>query len=147
MVSPRSSIGLISSKISSRPVVSGTESLPAALAAAVRAFQASLPTSQSKLSVWRARRSGTVSVSVILANESRDAVRPFLGDFLLDAERAAAKENNLRETRESHSVSVVEKALRSLSGPPRRYTRDLYLGAPADRDMTAWVVWERKDQL
>jgi hypothetical protein len=63
-----------------------------------RSFQASLPTSQSKLSVCSARRSGTVRVSVILANESRDAVRPVMVDFLEDAERAAAKENNLRET-------------------------------------------------
>src|ERR1700754_183107 len=97
MVSPRSSIGEISSKISSRPVVSGTESLPATLASVTRAFHASLPTSQSKLSVCRASRSGTVRVSVILANDNRDAVRPFLveeEDFLLDAElfeRAAAK--------------------------------------------------------
>ena len=54
---------------------------PAATPSATRAFQASLPTSQSKLSVCRASRSGTVRVSVILANESRDAERPFLGDF------------------------------------------------------------------
>jgi 20S proteasome alpha/beta subunit len=31
-------------------------------------------------------------VSVILANDTRDAVRPFLVDFLVDALRAAAKE-------------------------------------------------------
>jgi hypothetical protein len=36
-----------------------------------------------------------VRVSVILANESRDASRPVIGDFF--EERAAAKENNLRE--------------------------------------------------
>jgi hypothetical protein len=40
-----------------------------------------------------------------LANDNRDAVRPFLRDFLLDAEfaeRAAAKVgNNLRETDQS----------------------------------------------
>ena len=51
----------------------------------------SLPTSQSKLSVCSASRSGTVSVSVILANERRDAPRPFLGE-LVDAVFAAAKE-------------------------------------------------------
>ena len=67
--------------------------------------------------------------------------------LVLVALRAAAKENNLREPLGPHSVSVVEKASRSPRGPPRRYTRDLYLGAPADRDMTAWIVWERKDQL
>ena len=133
MLSFRSSIGLISSKISSRPVVSGTESLPAAFAAAVRAFQASFPTSQSKLSVCNARRSGTVRVSVILANESRDAARPFLGDFLLDAERAAAKENNLRETRGSHIVSVVEKQLQTPSGK----TPPLYSGPSSRHQPTA----------
>jgi hypothetical protein len=73
-------------------VVSVTESLPAAFAEVTRVFQASLPTSQSKHSVCNASRSGNVNVSVILAKESRDAVRPFLGDLLLDAERAAAKE-------------------------------------------------------
>ena len=70
----------------------GHESVrPLAFASATRAFQASLPTSQSKLSVCSASRSGTVSVSVILANESRDAARPFLGDLVVDALRAAAK--------------------------------------------------------
>ena len=39
IVSPRSSIGEISSKISSRPVISGTSVRPAALASATRAFQ------------------------------------------------------------------------------------------------------------
>jgi hypothetical protein len=56
-----------------------------------------LPTSQSKLSVCKASRSGTVKVSVIFANERRSAERPFLGDpffdeFVVDALRAAAKE-------------------------------------------------------
>ena len=79
IVSPRSSMGEISSKISSRPVWSGRSWRPAAFASATRAFQASLPTSQSKLSVCSASRSGTVRVSVIFANESRDCERPFLG--------------------------------------------------------------------
>src|SRR5690606_37530354 len=93
-------MGEISSKISSRPVVSGTPASPAAFAASRRWRHDSLPTSQSKLSVWSASRSGTVRVSVILANESREAVRPFLGVLDVDAVRAAAKENNLRETRQ-----------------------------------------------
>ena len=51
IVSLRSSIGEISSKISSRPLISGTSVRPMAFASATRAFQASLPTSQSKDSV------------------------------------------------------------------------------------------------
>jgi hypothetical protein len=47
MVSLRSSIGEISSKISSRPLISGTSVRPTSLASATRAFQASLPTIQS----------------------------------------------------------------------------------------------------
>ena len=78
IVSPRSSIGEISSKISPRPLFSLTSVRPAFLASATRAFQASLPTSHPKDSVCRARRSGTVSVSEILANERREAPRPFL---------------------------------------------------------------------
>jgi hypothetical protein len=56
---PKSSIGEISSKISSSPDVEGTSWRPAADAAATRDCQASLPRSQSKLSVWRPSRSGT----------------------------------------------------------------------------------------
>ncbi len=47
----KSSIGEISSKISSSPDRSGTSVRPSALAAATRACQRSLPSSQSKLSV------------------------------------------------------------------------------------------------
>src|SRR6478735_11992774 len=90
MVSLRSSIGEISSKISSRPLTSGTSVRPSDFASATRAFHASLPTSQSNDSVCRARRSGTVSVSEILANERREAPRPFLG-VVVDALGAAAK--------------------------------------------------------
>src|SRR6478752_5233226 len=76
MVPPKSSIGEISSKISSRPAVEGTSWRPDSRAAATRACQRSLPSSQSKLSVCRPRRSGTSSGSWILAKEMRrDAVR------------------------------------------------------------------------
>jgi hypothetical protein len=51
IVSLRSSIGEISSKISSRPLISGTSVRPTLFASATRAFQPSLPTSQSKDSV------------------------------------------------------------------------------------------------
>ena len=66
----KSSIGEISSKISSRPEVVGT-SRPAACCAATRSFHAWLPTSQSKLSVCSARRFGTSSGSRIFAKETR----------------------------------------------------------------------------
>ena len=92
MVSPRSSIGEISSKISSSPLRVGRSVRPWATPSVTRCFQISLPTSQSKLSVCNASRSGTVSVSLILAKESRDATRPFFGDLLVDAFFAAAKE-------------------------------------------------------
>src|SRR3954453_10291841 len=68
----KSSIGLISSKISSRPETLLTSSRPAACEAVRRPFQMSFPSSQSKLSTCRARRFGTSSGSRILANEMRD---------------------------------------------------------------------------
>ncbi len=89
----KSSMGEISSKISSRPERSGTSSRPAAWAAATRACQRSFPSSQSKLSVWRARRSGTSSGSRILAKFRRpEAVRAVF--TILDAVREAAKEGS-----------------------------------------------------
>src|SRR5512132_3046487 len=87
----KSSIGEISSKISSRPERSGTSLRPAALASATRACQRSLPSSQSKLSVCRARRSGTSRGSRIFANDRRpEAVRAV--DTVWVALREAAKD-------------------------------------------------------
>ena len=71
MVPEKSSIGLISSKISSRPDWVGTSLRPACRAASTRAFHFSLPSSQSKDSVCRARRSGTSSGSWMRAKETR----------------------------------------------------------------------------
>src|SRR6202451_2705670 len=71
MVPEKSSIGLISSKISSRPDCSGTLVCPAALASLIRACHFSLPSSQSNDSVWSASRSGTFSGSRMRANETR----------------------------------------------------------------------------
>ena len=48
MVPEKSSIGLISSKISSRPDCSGTSLRPASWASLIRACHLSLPSSQSK---------------------------------------------------------------------------------------------------
>src|SRR3954462_13279573 len=68
----KSSIGLISSKISSRPETEFTSSRLAFCEATRRVFHASLPRSQSNESTCRARRFGTSSGSRILANEMRD---------------------------------------------------------------------------
>jgi hypothetical protein len=67
----KSSIGLISSRISSRPDLVLTSLRPASRAAETRAFHRSLPSSQSTLSVCRARRLGTSWGSRIFANEIR----------------------------------------------------------------------------
>src|SRR5664279_2512833 len=72
----KSSIGEISSKISSRPEVVGTSCRPSSTAAATRACHFALPSSQSKLSVCNARRLGTSRGSWILPKEIRpEAVR------------------------------------------------------------------------
>src|SRR6476619_89582 len=93
IVPEKSSIGLISSKISSRPDFVGTL-WPASRAASTRAFQASLPSSQSKLSVWRASRSGTSRGSRIFAKEMRRVpgmLREVLDVAVVEALREAAK--------------------------------------------------------
>src|SRR3954452_8085785 len=85
----KTSIGEISSKISSRPEVVGTLCLALSSAASTRACHLELPRSQSKLSVCRARRFGTSSGSRILPKEIRpDAVR---GEPEGDRVREAAK--------------------------------------------------------
>src|SRR5579875_4060779 len=71
MVPEKSSMGLISSKISSSPDCSGTSLRPAAFAASTRPFHLSLPSSQSNDSVWRASRSGTMRGSWMRAKETR----------------------------------------------------------------------------
>src|SRR5688572_32276591 len=71
IVSEKSSIGEISSKISSSPDLDETSLRPPARASSTSAFQASDPISQSKLSVWSARSSGTSRGSEILAKEMR----------------------------------------------------------------------------
>ena len=84
MVPVKSSIGLISSKISSRPDCSGISFSPAFCAAATRASQRSLPSSQSNESVCRARRPGTSSGSVKRAKETR-RVAGLVAEALRDA--------------------------------------------------------------
>src|SRR5215475_4848531 len=84
MVPVKSSIGLISSKISSRPDCSGVSLSPALCAAATRVSQRSLPSSQSNESVCRDRRPGTSSGSVKRAKETR-RVAGLLAEALRDA--------------------------------------------------------------
>ena len=71
----KSSIGEISSKISSRPEDVFTSVRPASTASWTRASQAALPTSQSNDVVCRCRRFGTSSGSWILAKLRRGVVR------------------------------------------------------------------------
>src|SRR6202041_3242312 len=84
MVPEKSSIGLISSKISSRPDCSAIFLLPASLAAWIRPFHFSLPSSQSNDSVCRASRSGTFRGSLIRAKDTRVGPR-FVAEGLGDA--------------------------------------------------------------
>src|SRR3954454_5214472 len=70
MVPEKSSIGEISSKISSRPDLSETSS-PASRRCWTSVCQSWLPTSQSKLLVCRSRSFGTSRGSEILAKEMR----------------------------------------------------------------------------
>src|SRR6478735_4794398 len=92
----KSSIGEISSKISSRPDLVGT-SCPLSRAASTRAFHAALPRSQSKLSVCSARRFGTSRGSLIFAKEMRSgAVLAPLFVFAVEALREAAKRGSFR---------------------------------------------------
>src|ERR1700685_354928 len=71
MVPVKSSMGLISSKISSSPDCSGRFLWPAFFSASSRDRQRSLPSSQSKDSVCRARRLGTSRGSSMRAKETR----------------------------------------------------------------------------
>jgi len=133
-------MGEISSKISVRPLRSVTTVSPAAFVALTLAFHAGAPTSHSKLSVCKASRSGTSTVSEILANVSRWATRPFVG--VVDAGRAAAKSNYLQGSQKSLIVGdqTGQKQRLELStmSSPRRYTR----GSLIDRNMKIREVRE-----
>ena len=86
MVPWKSSIGLISSKISARPDLTGMSVRPDAMASVTRARHKSLPSNESKLSTWSDKRFGTSSGSRIFAKLIR------LGPGTCDDEvREAAK--------------------------------------------------------
>src|SRR4051812_19278270 len=95
-------MGLISSRISASPE-------RACGSPAVRAAHASLPTSQSKDSVWMARRLGTSRCSVILPNETRRGANA-LDVRLVFAGREAAK---MRPSEDLCCVTAVSRAPQS----------------------------------
>src|SRR5262245_15671431 len=74
MVPEKSSMGEISSKISSRPDLVDTAPRPETRSASALDFQVSLPINQSKLSVCSASSSGTSRGSAIFAKEMRRGV-------------------------------------------------------------------------
>lgn len=101
-------MGLISSRISASP-------LRAAESSALRARQASLPTSQSNDSVWMARRLGTSRCSVILPKETRRGayalvVRVFAG-------REAAK---MRPSEDLSATAVSRAPQTTPQKPPKQ---------------------------
>ena len=97
MVPLKSSIGEISSKISSRPDLVLMSRAALGQGGPTRARQASLPTSQSNESICRSSRSGTSMGSAIFANEIRPVAETTLVFFdettlvFFDAERETAK--------------------------------------------------------
>src|ERR1700677_804899 len=101
IVPEKSSIGEISSKISSRPDCSAMSLRPASLATWTRAFHLSLPSSQSKDSVCRASRSGTFRGSLIRAKDTRWGPR-FVAEALRDAANRGPSEL-LSRVRSAHA--------------------------------------------
>src|SRR6478672_12503468 len=106
----KSSIGEISSKISSSPDRVETSSRPSSTAAATRACQTSLPTSQSNEETCRSSRLGTSSGSRILANEMRGFLlveRVVLG-LLRAAKRGPSEGRDLPElnSQAAHAHSI-----------------------------------------
>src|SRR5918999_2217099 len=128
IVPEKSSIGLISSKISSSPDWVGTSLRPACWAASTLAFHFSLPSSQSKDSVCSARRSGTSRGSLMRANETR-----FGPVAVFEALREAAKSGpseGSRRTDDTHARRPMSGALRLLSHVDRQ--RAAQRGSVAD---------------
>src|SRR5271167_3662660 len=119
MVPEKSSIGLISSKISSRPDCSAMSVRPACLAAWIRAFHLSLPSNQSNDSVCRASRSGTFRGSLIRAKDTRWGPR-FVAEALRDAanrgpsELVAELSSHARQTPPGKYPTEAEKVPETL---------------------------------
>src|ERR1700677_2234471 len=111
IVPEKSSIGLISSKISSRPDCSAMSVRPASLAAWIRAFHLSFPSSQSNESVCKASRSGTFRGSLIRANDTRLGPR-FVAEALRDAANRGPSE------------LVAELSSHARQTPPGKYSTE-----------------------
>src|SRR6478735_4824090 len=125
MVPEKSSIGEISSKISSRPDLVLTSVRPSARASSTRSRQAAFPTSQSKESICRSRRSGTSMGSAILAKEIRPVVETA---GLSRAVREAANSGSFRDSqylvvalRMTNGPCQVETGRRNGEGKPQQY--------------------------
>ena len=129
MVPAKSSIGQISSKISSRPDCLGDVGAAAASWPPRRApSRSSLPSSQSKLSVCRARRFGTSSGSRILANETRGGAAGRVALSLAREVREAAKRGPSDATL---SWTLARARRTTLANPALRRAR----GTRAARDV------------
>src|SRR6516162_4301384 len=105
IVPVKSSIGLISSKISSSPDCSGMSLSPALCAACTRAAQRSLPSSQSNESVCRARRPGTSRGSENRAKEMRR-----IAGLVAEALRVAANRGPSELVAEYHRTHTKRPA-------------------------------------
>jgi hypothetical protein len=119
----KSSIGLISSRISSRPDLVLTSTRPLARAASTRAFHLSLPSSQSTLSVCRARRLGTSRGSRILAKEIRRGAVLLSGWalsewFAATGSAATVREAAKRGPSEARTAATAARACRTTQDDP-----------------------------
>ena len=90
-------------------------------------------------------------MSVIFANESREAERPFLGDLLVVAFFAAAKEitsvGHMGHYCRSECDEIVHENSRTMY-EERYLTPPLYSGrTPRRPQYEGRVIWERKEQL
>src|SRR5688500_6763421 len=122
----KSSIGEISSKISSRPEDVDRSVRPASMPSCTRACQASLPTGQSNDVVGRGRRCGTSSGSGAVATETRDV--------LVEREvRGEAKTGSFRRQRSAASTQPAGARLARPTASDIRSGR-LYDGSSAKRE-------------
>src|SRR5258705_4935957 len=118
IVPEKSSIGLISSRISASPE-------RACLSSLERFAQASLPTNQSNDSVWMARRLGTSRCSVIRPNEIRRGAKALDDVRLVFAGREAAK---MRPS-EDRWCGKTAVARASREAPVKRPKQAIHTGA------------------
>src|SRR5215475_7359476 len=125
IVPVKSSIGLISSKISSRPDCSGRSLRPSECSFSILVCHFSLPSNQSNDSVCSARRLGTSSGSLMRAKEMRwgpgaiaEALREAAnrGPSELVAERSARTQNALRLRPRVNKHGVIKHSVSETVG-------------------------------